>query len=77
MIKVDSFAEVCKTKEECYVKGEIATEYFINYGIRHNVNGPAVLYNSGFKSYYIYGKLIGTNLTEEEFQSKIKEFVFG
>lgn len=77
MIKLKYYSDCWETKEACYIEGLSAVEYFIDYGKRHNINGPAILYESGDTSFYLYGKHVGRNLTEEEFKKKVKELVFG
>lgn len=76
MIKLKYYLDCWNTKEACYIEGLSAIEYFIDYGKRHNINGPAIIYSTGDKSYYIYNEHLGYNLTEEVFKKKIKELVF-
>jgi len=45
-------------------------------GFIHNLNGPAIIWTDGFLSYFIDGECIGNNLSNKEFEQKIKELVF-
>jgi hypothetical protein len=47
-----------------------------NNGFIHNLNGPAIIWADGALSYYIDGECIGNNLSNKEFEQKIKELVF-
>lgn len=42
----------------------------------HNISGPAIITASGELEYWINGKWLGTNLSNKEFQQKIKEEIF-
>ena len=45
--------------------------------VLHNLNGPArVFIKSGILQYYINDTFVGENLSNQQFQSKVKEFVF-
>jgi len=57
--------------------GHSATHWeFVYNGFLHNLKGPAVCFADGSLKYYIDGYYIGTNLSNKEFQQKIKEMVF-
>lgn len=49
---------------------------FIYNGMLHNISGPSYCDCNGALFYYINGKYVGTNLSNKEFQQKIKEMVF-
>lgn len=49
---------------------------FLYHEMLHNINGPAYCESNGELFYYINGRFIGKNLSNKEFQQKIKELVF-
>ena len=56
MIKLDKFIDVWNTKEQCCIDTASTIEYYINYGERHNLNGPAIIYKlyPEDNKYFIY-----------------------
>lgn len=42
----------------------------------HNLNGPTLICASGKLEYWINGNYIGSNLSNKEFQQKVKETIF-
>jgi hypothetical protein len=41
----------------------------------HNLNGPAYDNGGGYLEYYIYGKRLGINLTNEEFEKRKNQYL--
>lgn len=60
------------------------TEEYYENGLRHRLNGPAIIIHNNLltssKFYYVYGHHLGNNLPKKEFERlkniKLKELVF-
>lgn len=42
----------------------------------HNLNGPAIIDTNGLLEYWIDDKCVGDNLSNKEFQQKVKAYIF-
>ena len=48
----------------------------IQNGLMHNIDGAAAIHSDGSLMYWINGKVVGKNLSNKQFEQKIKEVVF-
>jgi len=58
------------------ITGAIDIIAIIENGLMHNINGPASINSDGSLGYWLNGKRVGRNLSNKEFQQKIKETIF-
>lgn len=59
-----------------YSNEDICMMSILENGKNHNINGPAKIFKNGKLDYFINNIKIGTNLSNKEFEQKIKEQVF-
>lgn len=57
-------------------RGNFDLVSFVENGKIHNSNGPALIKKHGELEYIVNDKYLGTNLSKEQFQQKIKEIIF-
>lgn len=77
MIICKNILDVTNIKECCcYIGVTGIIEYFANYGQRHSLIGPAIIYTNGDTSFYINNVHVGRNLSNEEFKNIVKKIIF-
>jgi len=66
--------DILHNEGEPFVEYKDGDKFWRQYSERHRLDGPAIEYANGYKSYYIHGM----NYSEEEYWNhpKVKEYIY-